>query len=214
VPATVAECESCQTTWNLAIATAGGGTVWEDAGLRWSWQAHDGQLMLNFPSAIDAAAVRRGLELARRRDARIVGAWLSADTDATPLEEVGFERGWEPWWMAASLDAIAEPDDPRVTLSADVPEYGPAGQLLLSLAKGQRPRACHAVARVEGRFATRVVHLCGASRRYLRHECLAPVPATWAGTCARTGCVRGCSGGGRDEGRPQCDSRRRASVLG
>jgi ribosomal protein S18 acetylase RimI-like enzyme len=111
--------------------------------------------MLNFPSAIDAAAVRRGLELARRRDARIVGAWLSADTDATPLEEVGFERGWEPWWMAASLDAIAEPDDPRVTLSADVPEYGPAGQLLLSLAKGQRPRACHAVARVEGRFAGR-----------------------------------------------------------
>ena len=100
--ATVTECEINQTEWNMAFALAGGGLVWEDEGLQWSWQAHDGQLMLNFPRAIDATAVRRGVEFARERDAHIVGAWLSAETDARALEAVGFERGWAPSWMAAS----------------------------------------------------------------------------------------------------------------
>lgn len=155
MPATVTECEINQTQWNIAFALAGGGSVWEDNGLQWSWQAHDGQLMLNFPRAIDVTAARRGVEFARERDAQIVGAWLSAETDATALEAVGFELGWEPWWMAARLDAIREPDDPRAELSTEVPEYGPNGQLLLTLARGGRPRALHAVARVDGHFAGR-----------------------------------------------------------
>jgi GNAT superfamily N-acetyltransferase len=155
VPATVAECEINQTEWNVAIAVAGGGSVWQDRGLRWSWQAHDGQLMLNFPRVIDVTAARRGIEFARERNARIVGAWLSPDTDAANLEEIGFERGWEPRWMAAALDTVQEPDDGRATLSADVPEYGPGGQRLLSLVTAERPRAWHAVARVDGHFAGR-----------------------------------------------------------
>jgi GNAT superfamily N-acetyltransferase len=155
VVATVADCEINQAAWNAAVATAGGGEVWEDNGLRWSWQAHDTQLMLNFPRAIDVAAARRGVEAARERGAHIVGAWLAHDVDASPLEKAGFERGWEPWWMAAPLDAIAEPDDPRVTITAEVPEYGPEGQRLLSLADAPDARAWPAVARVSGRFAGR-----------------------------------------------------------
>jgi GNAT superfamily N-acetyltransferase len=155
MPATVAECEALQTAWNDAFALAGGGSVWEDDGLRWSWQSHNGHLMLNFPREIDAEAARRGVEFARRSGARIVGAWLSPATDAGPLEAVGFERGWEPWWMGAELADIAEPDDPRVALSTDVPEYGPGGQRLLSLARHQPSRAWHAVAREEGQFAGR-----------------------------------------------------------
>jgi len=155
VAATVADCEASQTEWNQALALAGGGSIWGDRGLQWAWQAHDGQLMLNFPRVIDATAAMRGLDFARAHNARIVGAWLSPDTDATALEALGFERGWEPWWMAARLDAIAEPADPRVALCAVVPEYGPNGQRLLSLARGERPRASHAVARVDERFAGR-----------------------------------------------------------
>jgi GNAT superfamily N-acetyltransferase len=139
----------------MAVALAGGGSNWEDRGLAWSWQPHNGHLMLNFPRAIDAAAVSRGLEFARERDARIVGAWLSLDLDVAALEAAGFERGWEPWWMAARLDTVAEPDDQRVMLSCDVPEYGPEGQQLLALARGERPSARHAVARLDGRFAGR-----------------------------------------------------------
>jgi GNAT superfamily N-acetyltransferase len=155
VRATVAECEINQAAWNAAVAVAAGGEVWEDNGLRWSWQAHDRQLMLNFPHAIDLAAARRGVDAARTRGARIVGAWLSREVDASPLETVGFERGWEPWWMAASLDLIAEPNDERVTITAEVPEYGPGGQRLLSLADAPDARAWHAVARLDGRFAGR-----------------------------------------------------------
>lgn len=153
--ATVADCEVSQTEWNAAVALAGAGAVWEDTGLHWSWQAHDGQLMLNFPRSIDAVAVRRGIDVARERGACIVGAWLSTDVDVSALEAAGFERGWEPWWMTVGLDAIPRLDDPRATITADVPEYGPEGQQLLSLARGDDPRAWHATARVDGRLAGR-----------------------------------------------------------
>ena len=153
--ATVADCEINQAAWNAAVAVAGGGEVWEDSGLRWAWQAHDGHLMLNFPRVIDAAAAQRGVQQARARGAHIVGAWLGAEVDASALEAVGFERGWEPWWMTAALEAIAEPDDERAEISADVPEYGPGGQRLLALAGRPEARAWHAVARVNGRVAGR-----------------------------------------------------------
>jgi GNAT superfamily N-acetyltransferase len=153
VDVTVADCEINQAAWNAAVAVAGGGEVWEDDGLLWSWQAHDGQLMLNFPRAIAPASACRGVKAARERGARIVGAWLASDVDASSLQTAGFERGWEPWWMGAALQSITEPDDPRVTITADVPEYGPEGQRLLSLA--DTPGAWHAVARVDGRFAGR-----------------------------------------------------------
>jgi GNAT superfamily N-acetyltransferase len=155
VPATIAECEALQSEWNVATALAGGGSAWEDHGLRWAWQPHSGHLMLNFPTSIDAAAAQRGVEFAREHDARVVGAWLSTNVDATPLRATGFDEGWEPWWMAARLDAIAEPGDPRVELSADVPEYGPGGHQLLSLARREPACAWHATARVDGQFAGR-----------------------------------------------------------
>jgi GNAT superfamily N-acetyltransferase len=155
VTATVADCEHAQAAWNAAIAVAGGGEVWHDGDLRWSWQAHDGQLMLSFPRAIDGAAARRGVQAARDRGAHIIGAWLATDVDASPLQAAGFERGWEPWWMAATLDAIPDNRDERVTITSDVPEYGPDGTALLTLTRGPGARAWHAVARVDGRYAGR-----------------------------------------------------------
>jgi GNAT superfamily N-acetyltransferase len=155
VQPTVADCERVQATWNRAISRAGGGEYWEDAGLVWSWQAHDRQLMLNFPRTIDADAIRRGVDAGRDRSARIIGAWLAVGVDASPLEEAGFERGWEPCWMATELTAIPDCADDRVTLTADVPEYGPDGQRLLTLARGRHATAWHALARVDGMFAGR-----------------------------------------------------------
>ena len=153
--ATVVDCETSQAAWNAAVAIAGAGEVWEDAGLRWAWQPHSAHLMLSFPRVIDAAAAQRGVTVARERGACVVGAWLGSDVDASALETVGFERGWEPWWMAASLESISDPDDDRATITTDVPEYGPNGQRLLSLASTPGARAWHAVARVGGRFAGR-----------------------------------------------------------
>jgi ribosomal protein S18 acetylase RimI-like enzyme len=155
VSATVTDCEVSQAAWNTAIAVAGGGEVWEDEELRWSWQAHDRQLMLNFPRVIGEAAAWRGVEAARARGAHIVGAWLATDVNASPLEAAGFERGWEPWWMAAALRAIPDNRDERVTITADVPEYGPGGQRLLTLTRGADAHAVHALARVNGQVAGR-----------------------------------------------------------
>ncbi len=140
---------------DAAIALAGGGEVWDDGGLRWSWQAHDRQLMLNFPQKIQVAAARRGVTEARRRGARIVGVWLATEVDASPLECAGFERGWQPWWMAAQLAAIAAPDDGRVTITREVPEYDTGGRRLLSLVEDSGTPAWHAVARIDGRLAGR-----------------------------------------------------------
>ena len=151
----VLDCEGNQAAWNAAVAIAGGGEVWEDEGLSWSWQPHNRHLMLNFPATIEAAPARRGVDAARSRGAGIVGAWLAADVDPSALLSVGFERGWEPSWMSADLDAIAEPDDPRVTITADVPEYGAEARRLLSMVAGARARAWHAVARDHDRFAGR-----------------------------------------------------------
>src|SRR5947209_376148 len=153
--ASVSDCETNQASWNAAIALAGGGQVWNDGELRWSWQAHDRQLMLSFPRNSPVAAAGRGVTEARRRGARIVGAWLATEVDTSPLECAGFERGWEPWWMAASLAAIAEPDDERVTITADVPEYDAGGRRLLSLVEDSGSRAWHAAARIDGRLAGR-----------------------------------------------------------
>lgn len=153
--ATVRDCELNQAAWNAAVAVAGGGEVWEDDGLRWSWQPHNQTLLLSFPGQIEMAAADRGVSAARSLGACIVGAWLAADVDAAALLSVGFERGWEPWWMTADLDQIAESEDPRVSVTAEVPEYGESGRRLLSLAVGANARAWHAVARQDGRFAGR-----------------------------------------------------------
>jgi GNAT superfamily N-acetyltransferase len=153
--ATVVECEQNQAAWNAAVAMAVGGEVWQGDGLSWAWQPHNGHLMLSFPATVAAAAARRGVEAARARGARIVGAWLALDVDPSGLLEVGFERGWEPWWMSAELDTIPEADDPRVSITSDVEEYGDDGRRLLSLTVGAHARAWHAVARPDGRFAGR-----------------------------------------------------------
>jgi GNAT superfamily N-acetyltransferase len=50
---------------------------------------------------------------------------------------------------------VADPDDDRVTITTEVPEYEPEGQRLLSLADAPEARARHAVARVDGRLARR-----------------------------------------------------------
>ena len=170
MPATVADCEINQAAWNAAVAIAGGGEVWDEAGLRWSWQAHHRHLMLNFPQAIDAAAAEQGVTAARERGACIVGAWLASDVDASALKAAGFERGWEPWWMTASLESVADPDDDRVAITTEVPEYGPEGQRLLSLADAPQARAWHALARVDGHLPAAVGPL--------PHE-TSPASTTW-----------------------------------
>lgn len=75
----------------------------------------DGQNLM-FPETMSTAAVLRGVDRARVRGRAIVGAWLSLDTDAKPLADTGFERGWSPWWMTADLSDWRPAADPRIEL--------------------------------------------------------------------------------------------------
>jgi GNAT superfamily N-acetyltransferase len=112
---TVRDCELVQADWLRAQAHAEGGAAWEDGGLSWAIGPDFASLL--FPTEIDPDALARGL-------ARLpstcpgVGAWLSLDVDATPLGRAGFERGWSPWWMRASLPDVGEAGDPRIELEA------------------------------------------------------------------------------------------------
>jgi len=120
--ATVSDCERVQTHWYVRRAREAGGEVRTDGPLTWT-DGPDGQNLM-FPKQLTTAAVRRGADRARDLGRPIVGAWLGLDVDPTPLAEAGFERGWSPWWMTASLADVAGPADPRVELQQESSDYG------------------------------------------------------------------------------------------
>jgi GNAT superfamily N-acetyltransferase len=89
---------------------------------------------------------------AAERGARTVGCWGGGKTEDAPLLAAGFEPGWDPAWMTAERsDLPPAQGDPRVAITADVPEYDGYGQALLAL--GASEDAWHAVARVGGVYA-------------------------------------------------------------
>ena len=147
---TVGDCQRVQINWYAALAAEESGREWANHGLHWIWRPTVNELVLMFPETIRADALRRGIGQGRLLGAKSIGAWLSDGTDALPLAEAGFQRGWEPWWMTASLDCLPDPDDERVALDVDVPGYETT-ELLLART---RPDCCwHASARIDGRFA-------------------------------------------------------------
>ncbi|WP_336647724.1 GNAT family N-acetyltransferase [Microbacterium sp. MMO-10] len=112
--ATVAECERVQTAWFRARAEALGGECLVEDGLVWT-DGPDGMNLL-FPEAPTVDALRRGVARAEQRGRGIVGVWLGTEVDETPLAEAGFERGWAPCWMSATLAETPVDDDARIAL--------------------------------------------------------------------------------------------------
>ena len=115
----IRDCEAAQAAWFGAKARAGG-RAWSDAGHDWYWIAEDRHLHLLFPESVDAAAVARGVDEARRLHAT-VGVWLAPETDPRALADAGFEHGWQPWWMVAELASVPPADDPRVRVEVSTP---------------------------------------------------------------------------------------------
>lgn len=152
----VARCERVQTAWFRTRAERLGGEVWNDGPLTWI-DGPDG-CNLMFPEEAELGGVERGIERARDLGRELVGAWLSTETDATPLISLGFERGWAPWWMAAPLESIEQPSDPRVHLGVepgdvdDEQEHAGYGGML-RLAELEPERAFYAAIRVDGALA-------------------------------------------------------------
>ena len=110
----IRDCEAAQAAWFGAKASANG-RAWSDGGHDWYWIAEDRHVHLLFPESLDAAAVARGLEEARRLQAT-VGVWLRPETDPQVLADAEFEHGWQPWWMVAELASVPAVTDQRVRI--------------------------------------------------------------------------------------------------
>ncbi len=108
----IRDCEAAQVAWFEAKALAGG-RAWSDGDHRWFSFPAERHIHLLFPEALDAAAVTRGVEEARRLRFT-VGVWLRPETEARLLADAGFERGWQPWWMVAELASVPNVTDERV----------------------------------------------------------------------------------------------------
>ncbi|MGH2465478.1 MAG: GNAT family N-acetyltransferase, partial [Candidatus Limnocylindrales bacterium] len=153
-PASIADCERLQASWFVAGAAVNGGEVWHDGPLTWTWHPYNRHVMLLFPTVIPVDDLARGLQRVAALNPRIVGAWLGVDVDPANLADVGFERGWAPWWMTASIKGLGPPSDDRVALETMTPEYiDPDDQALLALARTEPHQTWHAAARVDGRLA-------------------------------------------------------------
>jgi ribosomal protein S18 acetylase RimI-like enzyme len=117
---TLLDCQRAQTSWFVTGARVLGGDAWSHGGL--TWARAPGHADLLFPTEIDPDALAQGLSRARR-EGEIVGAWLSLDTDPAPLAALGFERGWSPWWMTATIAPVEETHDPRIVLREETSDY-------------------------------------------------------------------------------------------
>ena len=115
----IRDCEAAQVAWFAAKAVAGG-RQWSDGDHHWFSFPAERHIHLMFPESLDAAALARGVEEARRLRFTI-GVWLRPETDARVLADAGFEHGWQPWWMVAELASVPTVVDPRVRVEVETP---------------------------------------------------------------------------------------------
>jgi hypothetical protein len=145
-----------QSSWLFATGRAAGGEVAESGGLRWVADGA-GEVAVPFPRPPSAAALEALLAWCDERAVARIGVWASGLEDLGVLSKSllarGFDHGWQPHWMAiAAADLPDAGPDPRVEVTAAIPEYDAHGRALLRLTDGP---FWHAVARVDGAFAGR-----------------------------------------------------------
>ncbi|NOJ61321.1 GNAT family N-acetyltransferase [Arthrobacter sp. 260] len=150
---TIAACQRLQRSWFAAVSSATGGRMFTTHGSEWVWLPARRELILLFPLEISPAGIRPALAEATRLGAHRVGVWLGGGVNGSPLTGLGFSPGWQPWWMAASVEDPAGYDDAAATLTTEVPDY--RGPLLqeLRVVRSQPRQAWHAEARVDGSIA-------------------------------------------------------------
>lgn len=144
---TVAQCQRLQTAWCAALATATGGKTFSTHGATWVWLPARRELMMMFPLAVGAHAVRPALAEGMRLGASSARIWLNSAVSATELADLGFTPSWQPWWMAAPVSDVVVPDDGDAALTTEVPDYSGPLEQELRVARSQPRQAWHAVTR-------------------------------------------------------------------
>jgi GNAT superfamily N-acetyltransferase len=126
IHALVTAATAVQVSWATAVALAGGGETWRDAGALCvrTVDPRD-EAVVMFPPRADGSGIDRTLERCAERGVPRVGVWASGLGDDEALRAVvearGFVEGWRPHWMCRDLDEPRADPDPRVELT-EVPE--------------------------------------------------------------------------------------------
>lgn len=152
---TIAACQQLQQSWLTALAAATGGRTFATHESPWVWLPARRSLVLVYPQRISPAGIRPALAEARRLGARSASAWLNNAVEGGPLEAFGFQRGPQPIWMSAPVQApqdyaadaaAVEPAPPEVT--------GPDARELV-VGHGHPRQAWHLGARSGGKLVGR-----------------------------------------------------------
>ncbi len=143
---TIAQCQRLQTAWSVALATATGGKTFSTHGATWVWLPARRELMMMFPTAVGAQAVRPALAEGVRLGASSARIWLNGAVPADEAVSLGFTPDVQPWWLAAPLASVLQPDD-DATLTAQVPDYSGPLEQELRVVRSQPRQAWHAVTR-------------------------------------------------------------------
>ena len=195
---TVDDAVASHVSWMTALAGLPGGATWTDGPLRWAYDAPYGTLHALFPDRVCVDAARRGLDRAQEHGAAHVAIWSAVDVARPELLDVGFEVGWQPWWMGV---ATADLDDGPVRLARRVGASLRAGvreaarQPLLARADTWRAEARvdgHRVGRAWGHRSGAVAGLydMAVGRRHRRQGLGRELVATVAAEAARRGADR------------------------
>lgn len=119
----IRDCESVQAEWLRKSAIAAGGKLFGTHGIDWAWNPREAAVYGLFLQAVDGAGLRPALAEAVRLGAKTVGLWMNAAVRAPQALEIGFDIGWQPWWMAAAVLDVPMHHEPVPThRGLDVPE--------------------------------------------------------------------------------------------
>lgn len=144
---TIAQSQRLQAAWYAALAAATGGKTFSTHGCTWVWLPARRELLMMFPDAVSASAVRPALAEGMRLGATSARVWLNSAVDATDLRPLGFAPSWQPWWMTAPVSAVVRSGDDDAVLTTEVPDYsGPLAQEL-RVVRSEPRQAWHAVTR-------------------------------------------------------------------
>src|SRR4051812_21441611 len=119
---------AAQVSWMTDVARATGGRVWrEGTVLCVHHPLPRDELHLLFPARLEPDELERVLDWCATSGVGTVGCWSSGigqdEHVRAVLEADGFEEGWQPHWMAATLPLRDVEADVRVESATEVPEY-------------------------------------------------------------------------------------------
>ena len=144
------DCVQSHVSWMSANATLCGGEADLAGPTPWAFVPAEKTMHILFPDAVTTSDIAAVVAKADVFGAASSALWFAEDKEAPEIDGLGFERGWQPWWMESRPRDIAPGATDRVRLVTRVRPHDQGRSQLLTdddimLAEGQ----------VDGQYAGR-----------------------------------------------------------